>query len=151
MRLARAWPDRAWPAGAWSARAWRVPGGEQGSGPISTWIGFVVFLLILLFGVQVMVNLYATSVVSSAAYDAARLAAAGGGTTEAVSGAEARARDVLGRIGDGARFDWSGTGSDEVVVRVQARVPGVLPAIMGGPVAFGQIDRTIRIRVERFR
>jgi hypothetical protein len=36
---------------------------ERGGGPISMWIGFSVFLVMLLFAVQVLFNLYATSVV----------------------------------------------------------------------------------------
>jgi len=39
---------------------------ERGGGPISMWIGFSVFLVMLLFAVQVLFNLYATSVVTAA-------------------------------------------------------------------------------------
>ena len=54
---------------------------ERGGGPISIWIGFLVFLVMLLFAVQVLFNLYATSVVTAVAYDAARRVAGGGGGT----------------------------------------------------------------------
>jgi hypothetical protein len=108
-------------------------------------------MFLLLFAVQVAVNLYATSVVGSVTYDAARLAAAAGASPGARADAEAHARRLLGRFGDRVAFDWAGTDGDHVVLRVAARAPGVLPAVLGGPVAFGDIDRTVRLRVERFR
>ena len=124
---------------------------ESGSGPISTWIGFVVFLGLLLFAVQSLLNLYATSVVTSVAYDAAREVAGADGGPEEVARAEARARALLGRFGDAASFDWSSTSDDDVVLRVRGTVPRVLLPAQRGPVAFGEIDRTVRVRVERFR
>lgn len=124
---------------------------ERGSGLISTWLGLFVFLSILLFAVQVMVNLYANTVVNAAVNDAARLAASGGGGAAATADAEAHARDLLGSLGDGATFDWSASSADEVVLRVTATAPGVLPAAIRGPAAFGEIDRTVSVRLERFR
>lgn len=124
---------------------------ERGGGLISSWLGLFVFLTILLFAVQVTLNLYVNSVVGSAAYDAARLAASSGADAGARADAEAHARTLLGRFGDGATFDWSASGPDTVVLRIQAQAPGVLPAAIRGPVAFGEIDRTVSVRVERFR
>ena len=118
---------------------------------MATWIGFVVFLAVLLFAVQVLLNLYATSVVTSAAYDAAREVAGADGGPGAVARAESRARRLLGRFGDDVSFDWSSTSEDDVVLRVRGRVPSVVLPAQRGPMAFGQIDRTVRLRVERFR
>lgn len=126
-------------------------GGERGSGLVSTWIGFFVFVLVLQFGVQLVVNLYATSALTAATYDAARLAAAGGASPEAQHDAERHARRLLGRYGPRVDFDWSGTDADTVVLRVVGQAPGLLPAALAGPVAFGRIDRTARVRTERFR
>ncbi|HVL28607.1 MAG TPA: hypothetical protein VM390_10700, partial [Acidimicrobiales bacterium] len=123
---------------------------ERGSGPISTWIGFVVFLGMLLFTVQALLNLYATSVVTSVAYDAARQVAGSDGGPGAVAAAEGHARRLLGRMGDRVSFDWGATTGDDVVLRVQGRVPSVLMS-PGRVLAFGEIDRTVRLRVERFR
>jgi hypothetical protein len=124
---------------------------ERGSGPISAWIGFVVFLGLLLFAVQSLLNLYATSVLTSVAYDAAREVAGMDGGSEAVARAESRARELLGRFGERVTFDWSSTNEEDVVLRVRGTVPRVLLPVQRGPVAFGEIDRTVRVRVERFR
>lgn len=123
---------------------------ERGSGPLSAWFGFVVFLGLLLFAVQVLFNLRATSAVTAVAYDAARQVAGADGGPDAIGPAEARARQALGRYGDRVTFEW--TVSDEVVaLRFHADNPSFLLPAVAGPVSFGEIDRTIRVRVERFR
>lgn len=124
---------------------------ERGGGPLSVWFGFVVFLAVLLFAVQVLYNLYATSVVTSVAFDAARrVAAAEGGETAAVGEAETAARQALGGYGDRVSFEWSLDG-EGVVLRVRAQNPSFLLPVQAGLVAFGDIDRTVRVRTERFR
>jgi len=59
-----------------------------------------VFLLLLLFASQVLFDLYARSVVTAAAYDAARIVAGadadGGADRQAVTDAESTARAQLG-------------------------------------------------------
>lgn len=125
---------------------------ERGSGPISTWIGLLVFLGMLLFAVQALLNLYATSVVTSVTYDAARQVAAADDRVSALPAAEAQARHLLGRFGQEVSFDWSESSDENVVLRVRATVPSVqLPVFGNGLMAFGSIDRTVRLRVERFR
>ena len=123
---------------------------ERGGGPISIWIGFSVFLVMLLFAVQVLFNLYAASVVTAVSYDAARRVAGSDGGTTYIAEAEDQARRALGRYASRVTFDWSGTSPEEVVLRVQADNPSVLLPL-AGPAAFDQLDRTIRVRVERFR
>lgn len=129
----------------------RVRRSERGSGIISTWIGFVVFLGTLLFAVQVLLNLYATSVVNAVAYDAAREVAQADGSPAARTGAENRAKTLLGKWGEQATFDWSGSTADDVVLRVRGSVPGVLLPALQRPTPFSAIDRTVRLRVERWR
>ena len=124
---------------------------ERGGGPLSAWFGFVVFLALLLFAVQVLYNLYATSVVTSVAYDAARQVAGAQGGPGSVGRAEASARQALGRYSDRVSFQWAAGDGEVVVLRVTARNPSFLLPALAGPVAFGQIDRTVRVRVERFR
>jgi hypothetical protein len=133
---------------AWPERLRRT---EAGSGPISTWIGFVVFLGMLLFAVQAILNLYTTTVLTSVAYDAARVVAESEGATAAMADAENHAREMLGRFSADVTFDWSGTTADDVVLRVQGRVPSVLLTPGKTVLPFGEIDRTVRLRVERFR
>jgi hypothetical protein len=123
---------------------------ERGGGPISAWFGFVVFLGLLLFAVQVLYNLYATSIVTSVAFDAARRVAAVEGGTGAVGAAEAEARQALGRYGERVSFEWAVDG-EVVALWVRATNPCFLLPAHAAPVAFGDIDRTVRVRVERFR
>ena len=104
----------------------------------------------LLFTMQALLNLYATSVVTSVAYDAARQVAGSDGGSDAIASAEQQARRLLGRFGDRVTFDWGRTTDEDVVLRVQGRVPSVLMS-SGTVLAFGDIDRTVRLRVERFR
>jgi len=115
------------------------------------WIGFSVFLVMLLFAVQVLFNLYAASVVTAVSYDAARRVAGGDGGPALVATAENQARQELGRYATRVSFDWSATNTDEVVLRVQSRNPHVLLPVLAGPAALDRLDRTIRVRVERFR
>ena len=124
---------------------------ERGGGPISLWVGFSGFLVMLLFAVQVLFNLYAASVVTAVSYDAARRVAGGDGGESYVAEAEEQARQSLGRYSEKVTFDWSGTNAEEVVLRVQSDNPSVLLPLMAGPAALDRLDRTIRVRVERFR
>ncbi len=117
---------------------------------MSAWFGFVVFLSLLFVAVQILFNLYATSVVTSVSYDAARRVAAAQGDPAAVPTAEAGARRALGRYAPRVSFEWS-IDADVVVLRVRADNPSVLLPATAGPLAFAGIDRTVRVRVERFR
>src|SRR3954470_18723888 len=86
---------------------------ERGAGLIGTAFGVAIFLLFLLFAVQVLLGLYTTSVVTSTALDAAnRLARAGDPTLDSRQRNEAdRAISSLGGFAlDGrATFEWTGT------------------------------------------
>ena len=124
---------------------------ERGGGPISLWVGFSVFLVMLLFAVQVLFNLYAASVVTAVSYDAARRVAGSDGGPDYMAEAEDRARQALGRYAARVSFDWSATSADEVVLRIQSDNPSVLLPVMAGPAALDRLDRIIRVRVERFR
>ena len=124
---------------------------ERGGGPISIWVGFSVFLVMLLLAVQVLFNLYAASVVTAVSYDAARRVAGGDGGTASIEAAAEQARQSLGAYANRVEFDWTGTTDEEVVLRVSAGNPSFLPAAMAGPVGLDRLERTIRIRAERFR
>jgi len=123
---------------------------ERGSGLLSTAAGVAAFLVLLAFAVQLLFNLYATSAVTAAAYDAARLVAARGGDVDEIPAAEAHARDVLGRYADRVTFDWDGTDGSMVRVHVRAANPNRLFASL--PLdAIQRVDRTVKIRIECFR
>ncbi len=124
---------------------------EDGGGPISAWIGFFAFLVLLLFAVQTLTNLYTTSVVTAVAFDAARQVAGAAGGPSSVASAEDQARRSLGRFSERVSFDWNATDDETVVLRVRAANHGMLLPVASGQAAFDRIDRTVRVRVERFR
>lgn len=124
---------------------------EDGTGPVSTVVGVAIFLVFLLFAAQVLIHLYATSVVSAAAFDAARLVAAQGGIDRAVG--ERHARQLLGRYGrrGDVRLDWSASTPDEVVLRITGPTPARLVDAVASLAGLDRIDRVTRVRVERFQ
>ncbi|HZN13750.1 MAG TPA: hypothetical protein VFB78_05760 [Acidimicrobiales bacterium] len=130
----------------------RVVRDDGGIGLIGTISGVVAFLALLLLAVQVTYDLYATSAVTSAAFDAVRIVAGADATDQraAQADAEAGARRVLGRYGERVSFTWS-VDDDVVTLRVRATNPGFLPAALRRPLAVDAVDRTVRAQVERFR
>ncbi len=133
-------------------------GGDAGTGLIATFAAVIVFLAFLLFAVQLLVGLYATTAVTSAAFDGARMVA--GSRTDhddpaAVAGsrmaAEIRMRAELGAFGRTVHFDWSGSDDQVVQVRVVGDGPGFLWPGLGDVAGARHIDRTVRVRVEAWR
>lgn len=111
-----------------------------------------VFLVFLLFAVQLLVGLYGRSVVTSVAYDGARSVA--GHRSAHDRAAEAQAEERMNQqVGAGMHlsFDWSGRTADEVVLRVQADNPRFLWTGLTGALATDHIDRTVHVRIERER
>jgi hypothetical protein len=117
---------------------------------ISSIFGLCTVLVLLLFAVQVVYDLYATSAVTAAAYDAARVVAGADGGPAATTVAEEGARDALGRYGERVRFTWTLDG-DVVQLHVVARNPGFLPESLRRPLGVDTVDRTVRVRTERLR
>ena len=116
-----------------------------------------MFLLFLLFAVQLITNLYATSTVSAAGYDAARQVASrqvDHHDPTAVARAEAQAeqqlRALLGGMGQRANMSWDVTGSS-VRLSVHVRAPGILPSAIDGGAGRRVIDRTFAVRIEQPR
>lgn len=122
---------------------------------IGSLAGVVVFLGLLLFAAQVVVNLFAASTVTAAAFDAARIAAGADAGPGSEAAAEAHARTLLGAAGAEASFSWSWldvdgeAGVDRVALRVVAPSPTSL--VPGVEVPFAVVDRTVEVRVERLR
>ncbi|MEO7443411.1 MAG: hypothetical protein ABIW46_07760 [Acidimicrobiales bacterium] len=129
-----------------SSRARRA---EQGTGVVSSFIGAAMFLVLVLFAVQVLFGLYSTSVVTAVTYDAATTVA--GATGPGATGdAEANARNQLGRYARDVEFTWD-VGADVVRLTVRARRPTVLPRALVDGAGLGDIERTVLVRVERVR
>ena len=125
-------------------------------GTIGTAAAFVVFLLLMFSAVQVLFDLYATSMVTAAAHDAAREVAghrAAADRCAAIRAAEAGFVDALGGYGDAgnARLEWSCGDAEVIRVRVVATHPSVLPPGLGRLFALSEVDRTIEVRVEDTR
>ena len=116
--------------------------GERGAGLVATVSGACVFLAFVLFASQLCLHLRASSTVGAVSADAAASVAHGAASPEA---AEARARELMGRTGPTATFDWSASTDEVVVLHVSAPSPGVVRAIPG----LEEVDRTVRVRRER--
>ena len=138
----------------------RLPGREttieRGAGTIGTAAGFLVFLLLMFSAVQILFNLYATSMVTAAAHDAARDVAGFraaddrcGATTEAEAGFIEQL-GAYGRAGH-ATLAWTCADPDVVQVHVTATHPSILPARLGGLLSLSELDRTIEVRIESAR
>jgi hypothetical protein len=127
-------------------------GGEHGAGLLSTAAGVVVFLMFLLFAVQLLFALYASSTVTAVANDAATRAASA--AAPPLPQIEAEARESLGSVGEEATFEWrvddsDGDGfGDTVVLEVVARPPRFVPPSIGSSIGFDEIRRVVRVRAE---
>ncbi len=131
--------------------------GEEGAGAIGSVVGVTVFLVLLLFAVHLVLNLYGTSVVTAAAFDAARLRAGSAGAMASEFDAERHAVQLLAgyREGDALRMTWAYPDTDAdgeadvVALRVVAEHPTNLAAAVRFP--FQRLDRTVVVRLERVR
>lgn len=127
---------------------------EAGTGLIGTMAAVAAFLLFLLAAVQLAVNLFATSTVSAAGYDSARLVASRHvdhedprALAEAQDRAEARFRRLVGEAADEADLTWTTTATT-VRLRVVLDPPGILPRALGVDLGFDHLDRTFEVRIE---
>jgi hypothetical protein len=133
-----------------------VVGGDAGTGLVGSIAALLAFLVFLLFAVQLLVGLYATTVVTDAAADGAHRAAASPvdwshptAAARACRLGEARTRDLLGEAGRRSSIDCRVEG-EEVALRVRAPRPRFLLPGFGGP-GGDEVDRTVRARVEVLR
>lgn len=121
---------------------------DRGVAIVGTLVGFAIFLTLLLFSAQVLVRLYATSALTSAATRAAETVAQATDPESEVGPAEATARASLGTYGTAhTAFIWREVDGQAVVLEVIAPGPGLLPL----PSSWRQIRRTVTVRTERFR
>lgn len=109
----------------------------------------LVFLVLLLLAVQVTYHLYATSMVTAAAFDGARLAAGASSSPGDEQSARRHVLDLLGTYGREhvETVDVRREG-DVLALRVVARNPGFLPSHLRRPMGLDRIDRTVRVRIE---
>ncbi len=124
-------------------------GADRGTAVVGTLVGFAIVMVLLLFAAQFLVRLYATSSLTSAAFQAARQVAETPGDQQAAVGrAQQDAEQRLGGFGaQHTQFHWLEVDGQQVVLQVTARSPGFLPL----PASFRRIERTVTVRTERFR
>jgi hypothetical protein len=130
---------------------------ERGTGLVGTVAGVAVVLVLLLFAAQVLLDLYARSAVTAAAYDAARHVAAarvdhgaGAALAAAEAQAEQRARRELGRYGQRITFTWS-VDAETVRLRVRAATPHVGVRAVPSVLHLDHVDRSVTVRVEKLQ
>ena len=129
---------------------------ERGAGAIASTAGVLVFLVLMLAAVQVMFDLYATSMVTAAAHDAAREVAGVEAAADRCGRIPDAERNFVEALGDYARqapvtLRWTCTGTDIVAVRVTAEHPTLIPGLAAGLLPLARVDRTIEIRLEQPR
>ena len=120
---------------------------EDGVGTISTVLGVTMVLAFLLLAAHVLLHLYATSVFSAAAYDAARLASGTQASSPRVAAAHGRA--LLGSFADNVSTFEVAVDGDVVRARVTGRSPALLPAAFGELTGIGILDEEAVVRRER--
>jgi len=122
--------------------------GERGTAIVGTLVGFLIFMILLLFSVQFLVRLYATSTLNDVAASAAEQVADSPNPVAAAPTAEASARRRLGTFGaTHTSFHWLEVDGQQVVLEVHGESPSFLPL----PAEWRSITRTVTIRTARFR
>lgn len=131
--------------------------GERGTGLIGSAAGVAVFLVLLLFAVQLCVNLYATSTINAVGFDAARAVASHRvdhqnpvSVADAQLEAERNLRQLLGDVGRAADLSWS-VDADVVRLRLVVDAPAILPSGLASGTGLRHIDRTFVVRIEELR
>jgi hypothetical protein len=105
-------------------------------------------LVLVLFGAQMLVHLYATSVLAAATERAAQLTADASNLEAEAPAALAEARSQLGTwAASHVSFIFEEVDSARVVLRASAYSPGFLPL----PASWREITRTASVPTEAFR
>jgi len=129
--------------------------GDHGTGLIATFAAVLVFLAFLLFAVQILVDRYATTAMTAAAFDGARMVAGARSDHTDPAAAQVRAeaamRDELGQFGRAMQIDWTGTDADTIQVRLRGDAPHFLLPGLAHDLGAEHLDRTVRVRVEIWR
>ena len=133
-----------------------VGSSQRGSGLFGTAMGFTVFMLLLVAAVQVLYNLYAPTVVTGAAFDAARHVAGYdhaddrcGATAEAESALRERLRRYLDR--GVITLAWTCDDPERVRLAFEADHPSILPAPLRSLGGLGRPRRVVEVRSEDLR
>lgn len=129
---------------------------DQGSGLFGMLAGVTVFLLLLIAAVQILFNLYATTVVTSAAVSATRIVAGYDSVSdrcEATKTAEDMFWQLLGdyQHHGSADLTWVCNDNHKVKLKVTAEHPTILPEKLQRLIGLNRLNRVIEMRVEDVR
>ena len=116
---------------------------------MSVTVGVLMFLVMLFTAAQTLFALHVVSVADAAAYDAARIVARSGSSSDGAARSEARARvgSILGETALlGVSFD--GSSATQVIVTVRADPPTLVGTSFGIPL-LDEVERTAVVRVEQ--
>jgi Flp pilus assembly protein TadG len=122
------------------------PHDERGSGLLSTTIGLLMLMGLLLFSLHVLLALHTRTLVGAAAWDVARAMSVE--DAESTSTAQQRANNLIGRLRP--KVDVSASDSDTIVVSVSATSPGFLPGVTSLD-GLRKITRTVRMQREELK
>lgn len=129
------------------------PERERGQSLITSVAAIAVFLGFLMFAVHICVNLYANTTVTANAYDAARRVARVSAEDDrgaAAAQAEADLRENLGGYSSRIReLRWT-LGEDVISLYIRVENPSFL-IFSDADVGVGEVEKTIRVRVEKVR
>lgn len=121
---------------------------ERGTGVVGTAFGATVFIAFLLLATHSLLSLYANSIISSTAWDAARTVA-NTDDPNLIADAEGRAEQRLSGFNNVVLdINKDATG---VAVHVQADRPMFLPTALAKSSGLGQLDKTVHARTEEWR
>ena len=121
---------------------------EGGTAIFGTVFGFLTFMVLLLFCVQVLFHLYVASLVTAAATQAATSVARSGGDPAVEAAAQAAAVADLGGWGAAhAHFRWVEVDAEVVRLQVVADSGSMLPL----PGLARRIERTVTVPTQVFR
>ncbi len=117
---------------------------QDGSSPIVATFAVAIFLGFLLLATQTLVHLHALSTASAAAADAARRAAAIGGTCD---DARRHVGTLLGTWSETLEIEC-GHDAGAAVVRIAGPSPARLAGGVAARVGIGEVDRAARVPLE---
>lgn len=122
---------------------------ERGTGIVGTAFGALVFLAFMTLAAHTLIGLYATSVVTSVAFDDAKQIASNPRDPAQVAASEQDAQHRL-RGFKNVQVNVS-ENADDVAFHVSVQRPNLLPAALAASTGLATIDRTAHVRPEELR
>lgn len=121
---------------------------QAGAAVVSVTLGVLVFMIMLFTATQTMYAMYLGSTVEGVSYDAARIVAQSGSSSDPSARARATAHvhQLLANT-EGVQVSFDGSTDDVVQVTVRATPPTLVGPSLGLP-WLDDLSKTTRVRVE---